>query len=97
MMKIAKPKPKAAKPTDEQTAAEFYADIDAAFDRQIKELAAVLDWKPETVAGLIFESLNKFYWKGKTPFEICAQQHYWQFNFGYTSRKLRRECFLSNV
>lgn len=99
MQKLQIPKRTRRTPAEnnDQTAEEYFAEMDQKFNRMIEEMAALLEWKPETVAGFIFQSLNLWYWSGKTPFEIAAQQHYYQTQFAFTSLKLRRETFLSNA
>lgn len=97
LTKLEIPKKKKSEPV--QTPEEVFAEVTKASEKNIKHLARLLEWKEETIVGLIIEAINedKFYWRGITPYEIAAQQLYWQTNFGYLSRKQRRETFLSNL
>lgn len=84
-----------AKNENQQTAADYYKEIDLAFNKTIAELAALLEWKETTVAGLIFEALKVSDWRGYTPPEIAEKHLDWQDI--WETRAERRRGFLRNI
>ncbi len=87
------------KKDENQTSPEVvFMEVHAAFTKEIIELSKILQWKKETVIGLIVNEASKnWYWRGYTPFEISQQLHYWFTRFKFDSLKQCREEFLSNI
>lgn len=83
-------------PASDQNAADYYAEIDLAFNKTISELAALLEWKETTVAGFIFEALKVSDWRGYSPAEIAETHLRWQ-NENWETRAERRRGFLLNI